>query len=71
METVRDSRIKETPVKENDEIKEICISIGKKGDGIFKVKGFVVIVPDAKRGKSYNIRITKVLSRIGFGEIIE
>lgn len=58
------------PVAEGDEITSECMSTGDKGDGIFKVDGFVVIVPDAKVGSSYKIRITAVRSRVAFGEII-
>ena len=43
---------------------------GEKGDGIAKVNGFVVIVPGAKIGEEVKVRITKVLRRMSFAEVI-
>lgn len=57
------------PVKEGDIITEACINIGKKGDGIFKLKGYTIIVPDTIKGRSYEIKITKALSKVAFGEV--
>ena len=60
------------PVKVDDVIENIeCISIGKKGDGVFKHENFIIMVNNAKEGETYNLRITKVLPRLAFAEIIE
>ena len=59
------------PVKEGDELDLKCISIGKKGDGIFKIEGFVIIIPETEVGKTYKVKLTKVLPRIGFAEVLE
>jgi len=58
-------------VKENDIIISKCISIGKKGDGIFKYDGFVVIVPNTEINKTYTLKITKVLNNLSFAEVVE
>ena len=60
-----------SPVREGDIIDEKCIAIGKKGDGIFKKEGFVIIVPDAQEGREYQIKITKVNEKVAFGEILQ
>jgi predicted RNA-binding protein with TRAM domain len=58
------------PVKEG-EIHELeILSIGEKGDGIAKVEGFVIVVPEAKLGKRYNVEITAVRGRVGFGKAL-
>ncbi len=44
--------------------------IGREGDGIARVEGFVVFVPNAKKGDSVKIRITKVSRRVGFAEVV-
>lgn len=44
-------------------------SVGDKGDGIARVKGFVVFVPGTKLGESVKIKITKVLEKVGFAEV--
>lgn len=46
-------------------------SIGKTGDGVAWINGFVVFVKEAIKGQKYNIRITKLMGSYGFAEIIE
>ncbi|MBI2109948.1 TRAM domain-containing protein, partial [Candidatus Woesearchaeota archaeon] len=45
-------------------------AVGEKGDGIAKVKGFVIFVPGAKQGDDVRIKITKVFKKVGFGEVV-
>ena len=58
------------PIKENDILEAECISKGKKGDGIFKINGYIVVVPKAEPKQSYKIRVLKILPTVGFGEIV-
>jgi predicted RNA-binding protein with TRAM domain len=44
--------------------------VGREGDGIARVEGFVVFVPNTKKGDSVKIQITKVSRRVGFGEVV-
>lgn len=58
------------PVKAG-EIHEVSIeSVGEKGDGIARVKGFVIFVPGVKKGDYVKVKITKVLAKVGFAEVI-
>src|SRR3989344_7398293 len=57
------------PIKEGDEIEIAIESVGEKGDGIGRVKGFVVFIPGAQQGQTIKVRITKVLKKFAFGEI--
>ncbi|MBU0457723.1 MAG: TRAM domain-containing protein [Nanoarchaeota archaeon] len=51
---------------------EVTISaVGEKGDGIARVKGFVLFVPGVKKGDYVKLKITKVLKSVGFAEVIE
>lgn len=51
---------------------EVSINaVGEKGDGIARVKGFVLFVPNVKKGDNVKIRITKVLKNVGFAEVVE
>ncbi|WMW25189.1 TRAM domain-containing protein [Methanolobus sediminis] len=43
--------------------------IAREGDGIARVSGFVVFVPDTKVGDEVTIKVTKVLSKFAFGEL--
>lgn len=59
------------PVMEGD-VKEVTIeSIGEKGDGIAKIKGFVIVVPKATRGEKVWIKITAIRGRVGFATLLE
>ena len=49
------------PVSVGDEVDVYIQSVGGKGDGVAKVKGFVVIVPETSKGDSVRIKITKAI----------
>lgn len=59
-----------SPVKVGDIVDVTIEAVGEKGDGIAKIKGFVIFVPNAKEGETVKIKITKVLRKVGFGEIV-
>ena len=58
------------PVKEGDEIDVKIEALGDKGDGIAKKDGFVLVVPGTKVNDEVRVRITKVLRRVGFAEVV-
>lgn len=58
------------PVEIGDEIEVTIESTGAKGDGIAKVDNFVVIIPGAKEGEKVKVRITRVLKKMAFAEVI-
>jgi predicted RNA-binding protein with TRAM domain len=58
------------PVKEGDEVELTIEAVGAKGDGIGKIEGFVVFVPNAQAGEKVKVRITQVRGRSAVGEKI-
>ncbi len=58
------------PVQVGEEIDVKIEAVGEKGDGIAKIKGFVIFVPNVKAGDEVKIKITKVLRKVGFGEVV-
>ena len=58
------------PVKVGDELDVKIEAVGEKGDGIAKREGFVLFVPNTKEGQEVRIRITKVLRKVGFAEVV-
>ena len=58
------------PVSSGEEYDVKIESVGEKGDGIARVKGFVLFVGGTKAGEEVRIRITKVLAKVGFAEKI-
>lgn len=46
-------------------------NIAKEGDGIARVEGFVIFVPDTKVGDNVTIKVNKVLRKFAFAEKVE
>lgn len=59
------------PVRAGDELEVEITDEGAEGDGIARVEGFTVFVPDAEVGEHVRIRIDDVKPRFGFAERIE
>ncbi len=58
------------PVSEGEELDVRIEAVGEKGDGVAKKDGFVLFVPNVKEGDNVRIRVTKVLRKVGFAEVI-
>ena len=58
------------PVKVGDELNIKIEAVGEKGDGIAKKDGFVLFVPNTKQGDEVRIRVTRVLQKVGFAEVV-
>src|SRR3989338_7180308 len=58
------------PVKVGDELEVKIEAVGEKGDGIAKKNGFVIFVPNTKQDDNVKIRITRVLRKVGFAEVV-
>ncbi|MBI2133328.1 TRAM domain-containing protein [Candidatus Woesearchaeota archaeon] len=63
-------RGKAAPVRVGDEMEVEIEAVGKKGDGIAKREGFVLFVPNTRKGDNVRIKITKVLGSVGFAEVL-
>lgn len=59
------------PVKVGEEYDVEISEIGSKGDGIARVKNFVVFVRNSKKGEKTRIKIKKVYGRFAIGEKIK
>jgi len=58
------------PVEVGDVIEVTIESTGAKGDGIAKVNNFVIIIPGAKEGDKVKIKISRVLKKMAFAEVV-
>jgi predicted RNA-binding protein with TRAM domain len=58
------------PVSEGEELDVRIEAIGEKGDGIAKKNGFVLVVPGTQINDSVRVKVTKVLRKVGFAEVI-
>jgi predicted RNA-binding protein with TRAM domain len=59
---------KTTPIKEGEEYEVKIEDVGKEGDGITRIEGFVVFVPETEVGEEIKVRITSVRRRFAFAE---
>lgn len=58
------------PVNVGDELDVKIEAVGEKGDGVAKKDGFVIFVPNVKEGQLVKIKVTRVLRKVGFGEVV-
>src|SRR3989338_2189496 len=58
------------PVKVGEELTVKIEAVGEKGDGIAKKDGFVLFVPGTKKDDEVKIRVTRVLQKVGFAEVV-
>ncbi|MDP3065747.1 MAG: TRAM domain-containing protein [Methanobacteriaceae archaeon] len=56
------------PIAEGEEYEVKIEDLGKEGDGITHVDGFVVFIPDTKVGDEVKVKITSVRRRFAFAE---
>jgi predicted RNA-binding protein with TRAM domain len=59
------------PVKEGDVLTVKIEGMGSSGDGLARVKGFVVFIPNTRVDDEVKVRITKVSRKVGFAELVE
>ncbi|MBN1644733.1 TRAM domain-containing protein [Candidatus Woesearchaeota archaeon] len=58
------------PVSVGEELDVTIEAVGEKGDGIAKKDGFILFVPGVKQGDKVRIKVTKVLKKVGFAEVV-
>ena len=56
------------PVETGETYDVTIEDIAREGDGIGRVEGFVVFIPDTSVGDEVTIKVTKVLRKFAFGE---
>lgn len=62
---------KTAPIEEGEEYDVKIEDVGKEGDGITRIEGFVVFVPNTKAGDEVRVKIVSVRRKFGFAEKIE
>jgi 23S rRNA (uridine2552-2'-O)-methyltransferase len=59
------------PVREGDELTVEIEDVGSEGDGVAKVEGFTLFVPDTEAGDTVDVRVTDVRPRFAFAEHVD
>ena len=70
MQENRKSRFGAIPVQEGQEYDVEIEGIGEKGDGIAKINGYVVIVPNVQKGDRVKVKVNAVRGKVSFAEVI-
>jgi len=67
----RDNNSNSSPVNEGEEYDVKIEDMGRDGDGIAKIEGFIVFVNGAKKGDEVKIRITSIRRNFAFADVVE
>jgi len=62
---------KEAPVEEGKQYEVDIKELSRRGDGLARVEGFVVFVPNTKPGDHVKIQVTQVRNRFAIAEKTE
>jgi len=62
---------KEKPVKVGEEIDVLVSEVSRRGDGVARVQGFVIFIPNTKQGMQAKIRIKEIRPSFATAELIE
>ena len=58
------------PVKENQELEVLIDDIGSRGDGIARIQGYLIFVPNSKIGERVRVKILRVGGKFAVAEKI-
>lgn len=58
------------PVKLGDELDVTISEVSRRGDGLTRVQGYVIFVPNTKQGDSVKIKITQIRPNYAVGQIV-
>ena len=58
------------PVKIGEEYEVTIEDVARRGDGVARIKGLVIFVPNAKKGENVKIKIVRVGKKFAVGEIV-
>jgi predicted RNA-binding protein with TRAM domain len=64
-------QMKEAPVEEGKQYEVDIKELSRRGDGLARVEGFVVFVPNTKPGDHVKIQVTQVRNRFAIAEKTE
>ena len=59
------------PVELDKEYEAEIEDVSTRGDGIAKIEGFIIFVPNTKKGEHVKFKITRVGSRFAIGELVQ
>lgn len=64
-----DSR--EKPVKVGEELDVTVSEVSRRGEGVARIQGFVIFIPNTKQGMQAKIRIKEIRPNFATAELVE
>jgi len=64
-------QMRDAPVEEGKQYEVDISELSRRGDGLARVEGFVVFVPNTKPGEHVKIQVTQVRDRFAVAEKAE
>jgi predicted RNA-binding protein with TRAM domain len=58
------------PVEVDSEYEAEIEEMGRYGDGIARIKGFIILVPNTNQGEQVKFKITRIGKRFAIGESV-
>lgn len=62
---------KEKPVKVGEELDVTITEVSRRGDGVARIQGFVIFIPNTKQGMQAKIRIKEIRPNFATAELVE
>jgi predicted RNA-binding protein with TRAM domain len=59
------------PVEVDKEYEAEIEDMSRRGDGIARIQGFVIFVPNSKQGEHVKFKVTRVGNRFATGELVQ
>ncbi len=60
---------REKPVKIGDELDITISEVSRRGDGLARVQGYVIFIPNTKQGDSVKVKIIQIRPNYAIGEV--
>ena len=67
----RNSNYNSAPVNVGEEYDVKIEDMGRSGDGMAKIEGYILFVPNTKKGDEVKIKVTETKRNVGFAELVE
>jgi predicted RNA-binding protein with TRAM domain len=59
------------PVEVGKEYEAEIEDLSRRGDGIAKIQGFIIFVPNTKKGEHVKFQVTRVGNRFATGKLLQ
>jgi predicted RNA-binding protein with TRAM domain len=62
---------REKPVEVGKEYEAEIQDTSRRGDGIARIEGFIIFVPNTRQGEHVKFKVTRVGNRFATGELVQ